>query len=266
MKNGPNLSSSGLRLFWLLFKRDLKLRYAGAGFGSLWNIFHPVLLFGVYALVFGYFLKFKARLLGHQVDFLPFLFTGFWPWIAFSDGLIRCAYIVFEYGTIIKRVRFSVAVLVPLAVAGALAPLIIGFILLTFFLMVKGGHFLTLSRLPLFLVPLSLQLFLTLGLGYFIATLTVYVRDFQQLLPSLLNLWFFVTPVFYSLDLVPLWLRKFLWLNPWQVILSWYRQLFLAPKIKWGLGEGWVFLLALGIMGVGFFTFKKGSRFFPDLL
>ena len=265
MKNQA-VTSSGLRLFWLLLKRDFKLRYAGAGFGSLWNIFHPVLLFSVYALVFGYFLKFKARLLGQQIDFLPFLFTGFWPWIAFSDGLIRCAYIVFEYATIIKRVRFSVAVLVPLAVVGALTPLVIGFLLLSGFLGFKGNFYLSLERVPLLLIPLFLQLFLSLGLGYLIATLTVYVRDFQQLLPALLNLWFFLTPIFYSLDLVPHWLRKILFLNPWQVILAWYRQLFLSPHLKWGLGEQWVFPLVFLLLGIGFWIFKRGSRFFPDLL
>ncbi len=242
------------------------MRYAGAGLGSLWNIFHPVLLFLVYALVFGYFLKFKAKLLGHQVDFLPFLFTGFWPWIAFSDGLMRCAYIVFEYATIIKRVRFSLAVLVPLAVAGALTPLLIGFFLLTLFLALKGGLYLSLTRLPLILLPLALQLLLTVGLGYLIATLVVYVRDIQQLLPSLINLWFFLTPVFYSLELVPPWLRRILAFNPWQVILSWYRQLFLSPEIRWGLGEAWVFGLGLVLLFLGYEAFRRGSRYFSDVL
>lgn len=261
-----NFAVSGLRLFWILFKRDFKLRYAGAGLGSLWNIFHPVLLFLVYALVFGYFLKFKAKLLGHQVDFLPFLFTGFWPWIAFSDGLMRCAYIVFEYATIIKRVRFSLAVLVPLAVAGALTPLLIGFFLLTVFLALKGELFLSPARLPLILLPLILQILLTVGLGYLIATLVVYVRDVQQLLPSLINLWFFLTPVFYSLELVPPWLRRILAFNPWQVILSWYRQLFLSPEIRWGLGEAWVFALGLVLFFLGYEAFRRGSRYFSDVL
>jgi len=257
---------SGISLLWLLFKRDLKLRYAGAGLGSFWNFFHPILLFGVYALVFGYFLKFRARLLGHEVDFLPYLFTGFWPWIAFNDGLIRCTYILFEYATIIKRIRFPVVILVPLAVFAALIPLGIGFFLLTVFLALKGGSCLSFGRLPLFLIPLTMQLLLSLGLGFVVAAFCVYVRDLQQLLPSILNLWFFLTPVFYSLDLVPSWLRSLLAFNPWTVILAWYRQLFLAPQIRWGLGEGWILGLTLLLLLAGLWCFRRCARYFPDVL
>ena len=256
----------GPKLWWLLFKRDLKLRYAGAGFGSLWNILQPVLLFGVYALVFGYFLKFKARLLGHQIDFLPYLFAGFWPWVAFNDGVLRSAFIVLEYAAIIKRVRFPVGVLVPLAVLSALTPLLVGFLLLGIFLAFKGGLHLSLSRAPFLLVPLGMQLLLSLGLGFLVASVTAYVRDVQQLLPSLMNLWFFLTPVFYSLDLVPVWLRGVLSLNPWSTILSWYRMLFLSPSLSWDPGDFWVFGLGCLLCLSGYLCFKRASRYFPEIL
>jgi len=257
---------SGLFLLWLLFKRDLRLRYAGAGLGTFWNFFHPILLFGVYALVFGYFLKFRARLLGREVDFLPYLFTGFWPWIAFNEGLLRCAYILFEYANIIKRIRFPVAILIPLGILGGLIPLIVGFSLLTLFLFLKGGLYFTPFKLFLFVIPLGLQLLWSFGLGFLVAAFTAYVRDLQQLLPSLLNLWFFLTPVIYSLELVPPWLRDFLEANPWNVILAWYRQLFLSSQINWGLGEGWVLMAGIVIFYFGFWCFRRCSRHFADIL
>jgi ABC-type polysaccharide/polyol phosphate export permease len=103
-------------------------------------------------------------------------------------------------------------------------------------------------------------------LGYLVAVVAVYVRDFQQLLPSLLNLWFFLTPVFYSLDLVPPWLRGLLEANPWSVILAWYRQLFLAPELRWGLGEAWVALGGALLLRAGLTLFRRGARYFPDVL
>jgi len=262
-----SFKAAHLKLLWLLLKRDLRLRYAGAGLGSLWNLFHPLLLFTVYALVFGYFLRFKARLSGKEVDFLPFFFAGFWPWMAFNDGLVRCAYIVFEYAAVIKRVRFPAQILVPLATLAALTPLLVGFFLLLIFLLWQGkAPPLQGLRLLCFFIPFGLQMLLSLGLGFLIATLCVFVRDVQQLLPSFLNLWFFLTPVFYSLDIVPDWLRPFLAKNPWSVILAWYRQIFLAPKVLFGQGEGWVLALGLILLAIGWWSFSRGARYFPDIL
>ena len=258
-----------MKFFFLLLKRDLRTRFAGSALGSFWFFLQPFLNFVVYAAVFGTLFKFHVSFKGKTIDFLPFFLAGFWPWMAFQEGLARCSNVLAEYAHILKKVHFKLEFLVPVAIASPQVYIFLGFLGLIFFLILGYDYRLTnFTYSFLFFLPLFIQLSLSLGLGLLIAIFGAYIRDIPNWLPAILNLWFFATPIFYSSDQIP---KHFLWvlkLNPMVPILASYREIFfsncLSPRNLIALSK--VLLFSILLIFLGLFLFRRGKRWLSDVL
>ncbi|RMH68941.1 MAG: ABC transporter permease [Gemmatimonadetes bacterium] len=244
--------------------RDLKERYAGSIMGLSWTILNPLILLVIFTFVFRVVLQVKLGGDGGIQHFALYLFCGMLPWLAFQEGIVRSTSVVIENANLIKKVLFPVKIL-PLyrVLASVISQLAGTFILLVAIAFILHKFTLALLFFPLLLV---LQIAFTLGMSWFLATINVYLRDTAQLVPSLLMVWLYITPIFYPPTLIPAQFKLIVWLNPMAHLVDAYRRIFLEgvfPEIyQIGLLLGFSMLTLL----IGFTVFQNAQRNFADLI
>ena len=239
-----------------LVRRDFQGRYAGSVLGFVWSFVQPLFLLGLYYFVFATVLK--IPLTGERTEnFALFLFAGLLPWMAFQEGVSRGTTSVTDNAVLVKKLTFPSEVLV-LAVAAA-ALLHEGIAAAMFLVVVAVLGHLAPSSLPWLLVALPLQMILTLGLGFLLASLNVLFRDISQLLGMVLMAWFFLTPIVYPMTLVPEWLQPWIAANPLTVLVSLYRLAFFGgtPVPLWQLAGLGILSVGVGLGGLALFRRLK---------
>lgn len=244
------------QLIVVLTSRELKARYRGSVLGYFWSLANPLMLLGVYTLVFTRF--FPRPDLDH---FWLFLFSGILPWTFFAGAILESTNAIVGNAGLIKKVLFPAEAL-PLVVVlshmihFALAlPVLLGASLLGSIL---GG---SPMGAPLLLTPvlLLLQAVFVAGLSLMVASMSVLFRDLRDLVTNLLQLGFFLTPVIYLIDSVPsAGLRAVLRLNPMTPFVRSWQQVFF-----FGATPGWSDMLLM--IAYSFISFVVGMIVFERL-
>jgi lipopolysaccharide transport system permease protein len=244
-----------------LVKRDFQSRYAGSVLGFFWSLVQPLWMLVLYTFVFSTVMK--VPLVGTPTRYFAiFLFGGLLPWMAVQEGVLRSATAITDNANLVKKLRFPAEILVLAVVLAALlqeaiaAAVYVGALLWV-------GEF-SWGGLPLLLVAVPLQIGLTVGLALVVAALHVFFRDMAQILGMMFNVWFYLTPIVYSLDLVPLRYRAWLELNPLTALVGLYRQAFLGGRFEGALGVVSLALVAAVLTSVGFWLFRRLKPAFVD--
>ncbi len=248
----------------MMVRRDLAQRYRGAAMGVIWALLQPLCMLLLYTFVFSVILKVKYGSDTTTGSFALYLFCGLLPWLAFSEAVTRCTSVILENANLVRKVVFPLEILPVNVVTAALVTQGIGSIILIGAILVAGIQpSWTWFLVPLLLVP---QIMWTLGLGWLLASVGVYVRDIGQMIGLLLTAWMFLTPIYYPASLIPERFKLLVDLNPLAAIVEAYRALFLQspfPDLRAMLiavlGGAAVFILG----HAWFFKTKKG---FADVL
>lgn len=220
-------------LFGNLFRRDLQAKYRGSALGVLWTIVNPIMLMGVYLLVFGVVWPSPFAQGGH---YPLFLLSGLALWTFFAAAVQSATRSMLDNANLIRKTRFP-RQLVPLSVVfahlvsfGAMLALllVINFIALP---RVRATEWLA---IPLALVFVGV----VCGFALLLASLNVLFRDVEFLIAALLVPWFFLTPILYSLDTVSAKHQRagevIHWLNPLSPAVEAVRApLFLGELPRW---------------------------------
>jgi len=278
------------RLLKELIVRDLKARYVGSSMGFFWSVVFPVLNLFVYMFVFNVILRMRWHDAPLPGEVPLIMLTGILVWAAFSETVSRTTNTLVENANLIQKVVFPSEVLPVYLTGSSLVNMVFGVavtIVGVFYYGYVNPEPIDYEALRLTLEPgepmprpfklgislLSLPvLFLiqgifTIGLGYFLATLNLLLRDTYHLVGVFLTVWMFGTPIFYPEDMVVNagygWI---LWLNPMHWLIDSYRE-----AIIYG---AWPSLASVGAFaGVAVVTFGLGAAFFrsqkdrfPDLL
>jgi ABC-type polysaccharide/polyol phosphate export permease len=232
--------------------------------GLLWAVIHPLAFLLLYTFVFSWVLEMR---LGPEIGtphFPLFLLAGLLPWQAVQEALGRATGALLGQPTLVKRTPFPTEILPVTVVLSALAAQLVGTAILV--LLLAGAGQPPRPALLLFPVLLGLQVVLTLGLGWALASLNVFLRDVGQLLGIGLTLWMFLTPIFYPPSLFPRAARVLLVINPLAVLVEGYRAILLrgdwpAPGPLVLLG-----LLAVAICAAGLWLFRRLQPGFADAI
>jgi lipopolysaccharide transport system permease protein len=248
-----------------LVRRDLQARYKGSVLGSFWPLLNQLSQLLIFTYVFSTVLKVKPDNLPPNIPFSLWLFAGLLPWNAFTSGLIQAAGSVVAQPNLVKKVVFPLALLPLVSIFSIFIESSFGLMALIVLVAVfaKTVHT-TLLLLPLVWLP---QLLLTAGLGYFAAGLTIFLRDTQQGLGIILNIWLYFAPIVYPASLIPQeWRNWVFWLNPLATIAEMYRDLVLAGKVDhWGeLGVATV--VSVVVFSTGLSVYQKLRPAFADVL
>jgi len=259
---------ANLDLLRTLVQRDLRARYEGSMIGNLWAVVHQILQLLIFTYVFSVVLQVKLSLKGlPATDFTYglWLFAGLIPWTALVMGLSQAAMSVINQPNLVKKVVFPLSLLPLVPIVSAFIESSIGLILLIAMLAftTKMLHA-SLLLLPLVWIP---QLLLTAGLGYLTAGLTVFIRDIAQTVGVVLNLWFYVTPIIYPADIVPEFLKFWVFqFNPFTAIVETYRDLILEGKLAHGPELLTTYGVAIAVFFLGWFVYKRLRPAFADVL
>jgi lipopolysaccharide transport system permease protein len=246
------------RDLWLtLALRDIKLRYRQTALGIAWVVLLPLLASGVFTLVFGV----VARLPSDGSPYFLFVFAGFLGWNAFQNTLTRCSSSLVGNSTLITKVYFPRIMLPASSVLATILDFAIGAALLLVVLLVRG-EFPPLASLALAPVVILLLQVLALGLGLITASLTVRYRDVQYVLPFLIQLLLYASPVAYGVAVVPDKVRRFYLLNPVAPLLDAMRTTLLGRgDIHWkALGISALSSVVLLVVGTLFFLYQDRSN------
>jgi lipopolysaccharide transport system permease protein len=185
-------------LFSSLFRRDLRAKYRGSVLGLAWTLLHPLVLMGVYLLVFS--VLWRVAEVGSD-DYWLFLLCALPAWVFFATAVQGSTRSLLENANLIRKVRFP-RQLVPLSIVGTN--------LVSFGVMLGVVIVLSLITLPetrstvWLAIPLgALFACIVAGVALALASLNALYRDVEHLVAALLLPWFFLTPVLYSLDQLP---------------------------------------------------------------
>lgn len=252
-------------LVWQLTRREVLGRYRGSLFGIAWAIGNPLLMLGVYTLVFGYI--FRARW-GADVDTTGevalVLFCGLTVFGVFSEVITRAPALIVGNPTYVKKVVFPLECLPWVLLGAALFHAVASFaVLLAATLLVRGTLPATVALLPLVLLPLLL---FALGLAWLLASLGVFLRDIGHVVSALVTVVLFLSPVFYPLASLPAPLQRALLFNPLTVVLEATRGVLLG-----GQPPDWPPLAGCGLAGalvawLGWLWFDHTRHGFADVL
>jgi lipopolysaccharide transport system permease protein len=183
-------------LFLSLFRRELRLKYKGSLLGVAWSLFYPVVLMGVYTLVFSLLWKVVA------VDDYPlFVLSGLLTWVFFQASVQAASTSLLAHANVLKQVRFPRQLIALSVVATQLVTFLVMLAIVLPINLILRPETLTTAWAVL---PLSLALVAFVsGLSIAVSYANVIFRDIEHLLMAVMLPWFFLTPVFYTFDLFP---------------------------------------------------------------
>jgi len=248
-----------LREIWMyrdmlrsLVSKELRARYKGSILGFFWTFFNPLLMLIIYSLVFSFIMR-------SAVEKYPmFLFVALLPWNYFASSLVQGAGSLVHNASLIKKVYFPREVL-PLSVvlANLVNYLLSLFILVPALLLFRICLTIALLAFPFVLLTETL---LIVALVLIVSVADVYFRDLEHITGVFVTAWFFLTPVIYSVDVMPPKIRWVFFLNPMAHIIESYRKIFYYGVWPDWASLGYVFLGCLGFCLLSFVLFERMQR------
>jgi len=241
--------------------RDLKVQYKQTAFGALWAVIQPVMLM----LVFSLFLGRLGGIAPPDVPYSLFALAGLVPWLLFAKSLASSADSLVSAANLIQKVYFP-RLLLPLA---ALGSHLLDYLIALIVLIVVGlGLGFAPSATIIWIVPLTaLTLTVALAAGVWLSAAYVRYRDVRQLIPFLIQLWLFASPVAYSSSLVPtqwIWLYR---LNPMANVIEGFRWAMFGVGVPPPAGEVLGSAIAtVGVLLAGLAYFRRVERTFADAI
>lgn len=202
---------------WEMALKQLKAKYSGSILGISWAIINPLLI--MLAITFVFTVIFKTEI----KNFALFVLSGIFPWMFFSSALSDATFSILNQQNILHQFNFPREIIPLSSILSNFLNFLVGWLIIyPLFLFFNPK---IISLLPLLIIVLLLNLFFVCGLGLALSVLNVFFRDIGQLLGVLLMFWFWVTPIFYSVDMIP---GRFRWvcnLNPMTPYVVFYRNI-----------------------------------------
>ncbi len=236
--------------------RDLKAQYVGSIFGLLWAVIEPIAQLGIYGVVFGLFLQSKVEPVYGTESFLIYLLAGLVPWEFFSHSVNSSTSVIIASSNLVKRAVGFPSEILPIVkmLTSSIAHLIgIGLLMLIVAIFARPTSYMLFFVLYMFFIALF-----SIGVGWTLSAVNVYVKDVQKVMGIVMMGWFFFTPIFYSPAIVPSRFLFILKLNPMYHAVMGYRYALLAGRLL-PLGD----LIYLAVISC--FTFAIGGLIFRKL-
>lgn len=240
-----------------LVKADLKVKYKGSFLGVFWSLLEPLSKFIVMFFVFSFIFK-------SDIMFYPlFLFAGIVVWNFFSNASMGNVNRVVANSNLIKKVNFPRELLV---ISGVLSSSI-NFLLELVPVFVLMIVYNVLSFNLFFFIPFFLVFFLlNLGVGFFLSSTNVFMRDVQYIWSVLLQVGFFATPIFYELGSFPVVAQQVITLNPVTGLLNFFRETVIYGSNFPFISFSYSLVFSIVIFIVGYLVFRHFKGRFAEVV
>lgn len=245
-------------------RNELVARFARSKLGGMWMIINPLAQVAIYALILSNVLAAKLSGINNKYGYAIYLMAGLMAWTLFSDIVSRCLNLFIEQGNLLKKMSFP-RITLPIVVVGSsiLNNLLLFAAMLIIFALL--GHRFDIAML--WIVPLTIcTTALALGIGLILGILNVFVRDVGQVIPILLQIWFWFTPIVYPVTIIPTAFKKWLAVNPLFPLTQAYQRVLLYDQIP-ELGDVIVIaIIALTLLLLSLLLFRRASAEIVDEL
>lgn len=254
------------RLIFQLLRRRLEARFRGSLLGLGWHLLMPLMMLAVYTLVFDKFLKLRwpgAETGGGMTAALN-IYLGLLVFNYASENLVSAPNLLLEHVQFVKKIVFPLPILAHVAALAPLVPLVLGGMIAGgMALLVPGAHPWRLIALGFYWLPLY---FYALGVQWFLGGLGVYIRDLAHLTPPVATLLMFLSPVFYSIEILPSPWNQWMNYNPLTLPIEAARDLLFSET--WPALPPAFFSLLISLLFAfgGRIAFQKLQRGFADVL
>ena len=249
-------------LFYVLAWRDLAVRYKQTAIGAAWALIRPFLTMVVFTIIFGRIAKLPSD---GAAPYPLMVFAGLLPWTFFSTGLTDASASLIGNANLISKIYFPRLIVPTATVVVALADFLITFVILIGMMLwygfAPGWHVLA---LPTFII---LAFLASIGPALWFTALNVKYRDFRYVVPFIVQLGLYVSPVGFSSNVIPGQLRLLYSFNPMVGVIDGFRWCILGGQSQLyvpGLGASLVVLA--GFLWLGVHTFRKTEKAFADLI
>ena len=241
---------------WAMTEKEIKARYKRAVFGFLWVILNPLLQMIIIGAIFSFFIKIP--------NYFLFLFIGLLPWQFFSMSLSKATSSIVYERALLQKAKFPIEAIPLSIILSNFLNMIISFLLFLPVILFLAGPTL---KMILIAIPVFLWLLIfTIGISLLTASLNVKWRDVNFFVQTILLLWFYATPVLYSLELIPEKLYFIFALNPLTSIFEILHYSFLGQGVIDPVILSVNIVVSLFVFITGIFVFNKEKRFFVDWL
>jgi lipopolysaccharide transport system permease protein len=240
--------------------RELKLRYKQTLLGTSWALVQPLLLTAIFAVVFGRLVRVPSE----GIPYPLFAFLGLIAWTFFAQGVTQGTRSLVANSSLISRVYFP-RILLPLASISSFLLDLLATLLFAFGLMALYGRGpgLELVALPALLL---LLLVTTTGVTLLLAAAGVQYRDVQFVIPFLIQVWLFATPIVYPATLVPDSWQLVYALNPMTAVVDGFRWALVGASAPGALEVAISTTVALALLVLGSAYFRRMERTFADVI
>ncbi|MEM4134583.1 MAG: ABC transporter permease [Candidatus Micrarchaeia archaeon] len=247
-----------------LAKNDFKTRYTQNYLGILWAFVQPLTTIMIFWFVFQ--VGFKATPV-NNVPFILWLLAGMIPWFFLSESINSATYSIIDNSFLVKKIVFRVSLLPLVKITSALVVHIF-FILVMFLIYIFYRFYPNIYWIQTFYF-LIYSIMLVLGISWITSSVVIFFRDLGQIISMCIQFGFWLTPIFWMLDMVP---EKYRWvftLNPAYYIIQGYRNSLIYKKWFWEDNIFFIiyyWMLVFLLMIFGAFVFRKLRPHFADVL
>jgi len=250
-------------LFFLVW-RDVKVRYKQTALGLLWVVLQPLVSMVVFSFLFGNLLKVESG----NVPYPIFNYAALLPWNYFASSLRQSATGVVNSRNLITKVYFPRLVIPMSGVLSGLVDFGVAFVVLIGLMMYFGiAPTAAVALLPGFILLAAIT---ALGFGLWLSALNVRYRDVKHVVPYLIQVWMYVTPVVYGTTLIPERFRFLLALNPMTGVVEGFRWALLGNRLADAQAPGNLFPISIGVTLIvvvsGLIFFRHTEHSFADII
>lgn len=247
-------------LVFFLTWRDIKVRYKQALLGVSWAILQPLLTMVIFTLIFGVLLKTPSQ----DIPYPLFSLTALLPWQLFATALQRSSVSLVGNANLLTKIYFPRLAIPLSSVLAALVDFSVSFIVLL-------GVMIYYRYWPgwniFWLVPMVLLALLTaLAVGLWLSALNVQYRDVQHMVPFIVQVWMYASPIVYPITIIPEGIWRYLYsLNPMVGVIQGFRWALLGgtpPDINSLISVVVVFIIFIS----GLFYFRRMEKTFADIV
>lgn len=227
-------------------------------------IVHPLTQVLIYALILSNILAAKLPGIENKYAYAIYLMAGLLGWTLFSDIITRCMNLFIEKGNLLKKMNFPRITLPCIAIGSCITTNVLLFVsmlvIFSFF-----GQYPTTAFWWLPMITLILALFAA-GIGLILGVLNIFIRDIGQVIPIVLQIWFWFTPVVYPATIIPLEYRDLLNANPLTIFINAYHDILVYGNPPQFQGLATLLPMAVLILVVSLFVFRRANIEIADAL
>jgi lipopolysaccharide transport system permease protein len=253
-----------IKIVFNLAVLQIKDKYLGSYLGSIWGIVEPIIFLSVYTVVFTFI--FKARIPGAKtsLSYSIWLLTGLVPWLAISESLTSATNSIVSATNIVKNISFKLELLPIVASAVSMFKLSVGLLFLLILLLLNGN----VPSYHIIYLPLVIfiQLLFFSSIGFILGSLTVFIRDIAQVIPTILLIMIFATPIFYDIKSMSELFQQITFFNPLYQLIEPYRKILIYHQCPNIGGIFYVFILSFILFHFGLILFRNLKGFFISAL